>query len=684
MAGVIQVGQHFSLEGHASRIMRAIGTSEWFVENLSNGRIWETTTDELLAKWQAGELQFPGGAGNAIPSAAEQTAFKAAAVDAFMQSYPAPIIERAKAKLAFVKRLKDLPMTACTITPLIQEIWSNKALWKGQCLFAKVPHFTTVAKWVCAYRNAGDDIRALADRHHNKGNGNARYSNEVSDLADDIINTLYLTLERRSIADCLETLRGRVAKLNQARLPSEQLARPRYKYLKRKIKALPAYDVCVARYGKRIADIRFRAAGNGVFAETPLARAAIDHCRLDLIVVDDETGLPLGRPWLTLVLDEYSRYALGYYIGFEDPSSVSIARALRNAIMPKADLLKRHPKIISSWDAWGTVHTLVADNGVEFHGTAVEMAMDAFGMVVQFCPRRKPWYKGKIERFFGTLNTGLLAGIPGRTFLNVLEKADYEPLKHAVVGLATLREVVLTWVVDVYHQAPHRALGRPPGEAWAEAISRTDRWLPSSSAVFDSAFSRRDVRVLSHKGIEFDGLLYNSDDMRLLREQHGMTLKVEIRVMDEDLGYLFVVAPDGRTVIKVPALDQAYAQGMTRWQHKVCRRYQRRMLDDEQRDISLTGAKERIRQLIRDDAKRGKRTTRKKQSRFTEEADGTVQLAAFASPPATSAPDPAAVAQQTGVDIHAESAPYSHTPPEQDTVPMLASRRVSTPLEVCA
>ena len=684
MAGVIQVGQRFSLDGHASRILRAVGTSDWFVENLSNGRIWETTTDELLAKWQAGELQFPGGSGNAIPSATEQTAFKEAAVDAFIQSYPPSLIERAKAKLAFVRPLMNAPITACTITPLIQEIWSNKILWKGQCLFAKPPHFTTVAKWIRDYRNAGDDIRALADRHRDKGNDKARYPKEIEDLADDIISTLYLTPERRSIAECLGTLRGRVAKLNQTRLPSEQLARPQHSYLKRKIQELPAYDVCVARFGKRLADIRFRAAGNGVFAETPLTRAAIDHSRLDLIVVDDETGLPLGRPWLTLILDEYSRYVLGYYIGFEDPSTVSIARALRNAIMPKADLLKRYPDIQNSWDAWGTVHTLVADNGVELHGTAVETAMDTFGMIVQFCPRRKPWYKGKIERFFGTINTGLLAGIPGRTFSNVLEKADYDPLKHAVVGLATLREVVLMWIVDVYHQTPHRTLGTPPAEAWAEAISRTDRWLPSSSSVFDSAFSRRDDRLLSHKGIEFDGLFYNSEDMRVLREQHGTTIKVEVRVMDEDIGHLFVVAPDGRTVIKVPALDQAYAKGMTRWQHKVCRRYQRRMLDDEQRDVSLMDAKERIRQLIRNDAKRGKRKTRKAHARFTADADGSVQITPPVSPPSTNASGPTAGSLQTNFAASAASSMPSHPQVEHDDIPVIASRRVPTAQEVHA
>lgn len=683
MAGVIQVGQRFTLTGKPCRIMRMVGAADWCVENLFDGRIWEATTDELLARWEAGELQFPGGSGNSIPSAAEQTAFKEAAVDAFLQSYPTSLLERAKAKLAFVRRLKDVPITACTIIPLIQEIWSDKNLWQGNCLFAKPPHFTTVARWIRDYRNAGDDIRALADRHHDKGNGDSRYPSEVEDLADDIIETQYLTLERPSIAECLRTLRGWIAKLNQTRLPSENLPRPQYKYLKRKIKALPAYDVCVARYGKRIADIRFRAAGSGMPSEVPLERAAIDHCRLDLVVVDDETGLPLGRPWLTLILDECSRYVLGYYVGFEDPSAVSVARALRNAIMPKAEILKRYSGVVNTWDAWGIVHTLVADNGVEFHGTAVETAMDTFGMIVQFCPRRKPWYKGKIERFFGTLNTGLLAGIPGRTFSNVLEKADYDPLKHAVVGLETLRQVVLMWIVDVYHQGVHRTLGRPPADAWAEAISRTDRWLPDASTVFDSAFSRRAARVLTHKGIEFDGLLYNSDDMRLLREQHGTTVKVEVRVMDEDLGHLFVVAPDGRTIIKVPALDEAYAKGTNRWQHRVCRRFQRRMQDDEQRDISLSDAKSRIRQLILEDAKRGKRTTRKRQSRFMEQSDGSIQIAAPTSQ-ASCVPRQNYDGNQACVDAPVELSLYANASMNQDDIPVLNSRRVPTTQEVFA
>ncbi|MFT3897186.1 MAG: Mu transposase C-terminal domain-containing protein [Thermomonas sp.] len=682
MAGVIQVGQRFYLDGVSHRIMRLLGKDEWLVENLSTGRIQEISTDDLLSKWEAGELQFPGASEGSIPSSAQQTALKDAAVDAFMQSYPQEQIDRAKAKLAFIRKLKDIPITAGTITPLIQEIWSDKSLWNGRCIFASPPHFTTFARWLREYRDAGDDIRALIDKHCEKGNTKSRYGDEVEEMADDVIASLYMTLERRSIQECLEFLRGRISKLNQMRLASEQIARPSYKYLKGKIKALPAYDVCLARYGKRIADLRFRASGNGVITETPLERAAIDHCRIDLIAVDDATGLPLGRPWLTLVLDEHSRYVLGYYLGFEEPSLVSVARALRSAIMPKTALLTRYPKIIDKWEAWGIPHLLIANNGLELHGTAVETAIKSYGMLVQYCPRKKPWYKGKIERFFRTLNIGLLSGIPGKTFSNIFEKADYDPVKYAVVGLDTLREIVITWIVDIYHRQLHRGIGKTPAEAWRDSIGDADQWLPPSSTVLDSAFSRRDNRILSHKGIECDGLFYNSADMQALREEHGTTLRVEVRMMDEDMGYLFVVAPDGRTIVKVPALDMAYANGMTRWQHKVCRRYQRRMLDDEGRDISLMEAKERIRELIQRDAGFGKRKTRKKQARFMEQGDGSLQIAAPSSP-AYSVPFKSQDGSQNRLGIFVDSS-GSSDPVEQKAMPLFTSRRVPTTSEGCA
>ncbi|OOW83416.1 hypothetical protein Xvtw_16485 [Xanthomonas campestris pv. vitiswoodrowii] len=278
--------------------------------------------------------------------------------------------------------------------------------------------------------------------------------------------------------------------------------------------------------------------------------------------------------------------------------------------MPKPKLLAECPGLANGWDAWGVMEILVADNGMEFHAGALDNAIGRFGMILQFCPRRKPWFKGKIERFFGTLNKGLIETLPGKTFSTVVGKCDYDPAKHAVLGLAALRRVVLTWIIDIYHQKRHRGLGISPATAWREQIVAVDRPLPPSSLSVQAAFSRSETRKLTHKGIELNGLLYNSADLGAVRQIYGSEIRVEVRVLDEDIGSIVVVVPDSTEIIRVSALDQAYAAGLTRWQHEVCKRYQRRISEDDGVYIALLEARERIKQELERERGRGKRLSK--------------------------------------------------------------------------
>ncbi len=59
--------------------------------------------------------------------------------------------------------------------------------------------------------------------------------------------------------------------------------------------------------------------------EFPLARVEIDHTHLDLFVVDEKDCLPLGRPYLTLAIDVYTRCILGAAIEFFPPSYLASA-----------------------------------------------------------------------------------------------------------------------------------------------------------------------------------------------------------------------------------------------------------------------------------------------------------------------------------------------------------------------
>lgn len=658
--GIFKIGQRLRLSGEAYRVSRDLGEGALVLEMLRSGSFLERSVADLLRDWRTGDLQFEGVSQRAEATAPVRTIYE----DVFRQAYSQEAQAEAKAKLVYVKRLKDLPRTGSVMTPVINEIWSDKKLWKSAWQFSEPPHFTTVARWIRTYDGSSGDLRSLVTRHSDKGKGTERVAPEVCTMVGDAIELEYLTLERPSLKEIWRRLKGQVSLRNATRVPSEALSPPSYDYLKRRISELEPYDVCRARYGQRAADIKFRVAGQGVLTQHPLVRASMDHTKLDLFVVDEEAHLPLGRPWLTLILDENTRYVLGYYLGFEEPSSVSMTRALRHAIAPK----ELDPEVKNEWDAWGVMDCLIVDQALEFHSRILEGGASRYGITIEYCPRRKPWYKGKIERYFGTLNTGLLANLQGKTFSSVDLRGDYDPAKHAVITLQTLRRIVQVWIVDIYHQEVHRALGMSPQRAWEDGMRHgggdsqpVDRYLPPSSIEIDSAFSASHKRRLTHKGIEYDSLFYNSAELGELRILWGAEVAVEVRVQDDDLGSIVVVSPDEHTLIKAPALDQQYAASLSRWQHTICKRFKRVSQEDDDREISLLDAKRRIRALIEQDMFTGGRKTRSrvKQQRFTESGKPANSEAQPEPPSAAAVPSPLPPPAESAGDQAATHVPKS-------------------------
>jgi putative transposase len=390
---------------------------------------------------------------------------------------------------------------------------------------------------------------------------------------------------------------------------------------------------------------------------------------MDLMVVDDDSGLPLGRPVLTACIDDYSRCVLGINIGFEPASFLTVARCLKHAFMPKSNLKAQYPEVLNDWEAHGVMCELSMDNGPEFHSISLEEGCYSLGIEIHYSPRKTPWFKGKIERFQGTLNREVAHVAPGTTFANIFEKDDYDPVKHAVVRLSTLKHLVHKWIADVYHQRPHRTLKVPPAVMWKSSINVEDIPLPEDPARIDAILGRREQRVLTHKGIEFEGLLYNSPEMTTLRMQLGEKLDVEICVDDGNIGKIVVLSPDKKRMFVVPALAQPYANGLTAWQHKVCKRFAAKQMAKYDSAAWLK-AKERIAEMIRDDMalKKAKGKTRTRSARYAEGANQPPAPAASTTDGGRTPPlaMPAAQASNAGPP----NADPTHTP-----VPAVPARR---------
>lgn len=72
-----------------------------------------------------------------------------------------------------------------------------------------------------------------------------------------------------------------------------------------------------------------------------LEQVQIDHTVIDLIIVDERDRSPIGRPYLTIAIDIFSRAILGMVVTMEAPSSVSVGLCLAHAVSDKRPWLER-------------------------------------------------------------------------------------------------------------------------------------------------------------------------------------------------------------------------------------------------------------------------------------------------------------------------------------------------------
>ena len=386
--------------------------------------------------------------------------------------------EEAKRKYTYVSRVLELTpnkQTATTLKPIIvqvsQEINDNQP-----------PSWVTLYRWYKRYLTSGKDIRSLIPLNSGKGNRHSRLNPEVRQIIKEAIESVYLNMAQAEGMDVYDRVIININQSNRIRetLGQEKLQIPHVSTIYRVIAKLDPYETAIARYGSRIASSIYDPVKLGPRPQRPLERVEIDHTKLPLFVVDTETRLPIGTPWLTSAIDKYSGVNLGYYASFTPPSYLSVMQCLLHAIQTKDYLRASYPNVENNWDTYGLPEVIVVDNGKEFYSTSFEDACLSLGIVVQYSPPKMPWYKSAVERYFGALNTQLLSHQPGKTFANFMQQNDYNSKKNAVVSFEALQEILQIFIVDIYNQSSHPQLKSPRQKVWSKSIASFPPALPPS------------------------------------------------------------------------------------------------------------------------------------------------------------------------------------------------------------
>lgn len=435
----------------------------------------------------------------------------------------------------------------------------------------RMPSPSTLLAWVKLDRTHRGDPAMLAPRTADRGNRTPRLDPEVRAIIHDKIDEVYLRIDERPVSHVVRAVRAEIARRNaegarQLRMPSERA-------IYREVMRVPEADLTFARKGPAAWRQKHVPLGEMEEAHHPNHQWEFDSHLWDQVVLDDESGLAIGRPWLTLAIDRYSRMPVGFHLGFEPPGAASAFLALRNAILPKEETLAALPDLKSDWPCFGRPSILVVDNAAEFRSRHFVAACGQLGIDVKYAPAGCAWLKGRVERFFGTLARDLVQTLPGATFRNVVAREGKpDPVKTASIPLSLVRELLIRWLVEVYAQECHRAIKTTPYARWTAGIRDAGIDPLPARRVIDQALTLKEARKVTRQGIQYMGITYLSPE---IEDLIGVRGEVDILIDPTDLGAIQVVRPGTGEIVEVRATRRfrRIASGRTIGQVAAINRY---------------------------------------------------------------------------------------------------------------
>ncbi len=454
------------------------------------------------------------------------------------------------------------------------------------------PSTDTLRDWFKRYQQSGCNPYALVDRRPL-----ARRSKRLCKTAELVMDAI--------IAKHYMQFRGISAKATHAklvdeikvkqRLQSKVIAVPSDRTLLRRIDDIDPYIRDFKRLGPGIARNKWRFSLKGDQSTRVLERVEIDHTWLDLWVLDPRSGVPIGRPWITVVLDRYSGYPLGIYISFYGPSVSSVAHAMKNSIFPKDELLAGMPEITKIWTAMGVGELYVLDNGLEFHAHAFKRLAWDLRADLLYNPVRQPWLKASIERTMMEVNR--ILPLRGKVYAPKKNMLPQDPKDGAAILFDDLCVGLVQWAAEVFPYHIHPKTLVRPIDLWEEGRQACP--LP----MFPLGFDRFDItagvsttRTIDGDGAFFKYLRFNSYALQNYRRSHGERFKAEIRFNPDNLERIHVLLPKPQEWLAVelqrPSIE--YGRGLSLIQHEIIRAEAGKALSRRNAEEELAAAQRRL------------------------------------------------------------------------------------------
>lgn len=367
----------------------------------------------------------------------------------------------------------------------------------------------TLRLWAARFREAeqafGDGYLGLIPRTRGRGNRRARIAERPRALMAQFIEKDYETLKQKS----------KYASWIALKLACERegVIAPSYRAFLRSLKLRSRFTQTLCRKGRRAAyrheprfwDLEMKTPRHG---DRPFEVCHIDHTELDVEIRCSVTGRSLGRPWLTLLVDAFSRRTLAKCLTFDAPTYRSCMLVLR-------DCVKRHGRL---------PQILVLDGGREFESTYFETLLARYECTKKTRPPAKARFGSVCERLFGTTNTQFVHNLRGNTQItrNVRQVTkSVDPKRLAAWSLRELNAALDEYLFEVYDRMDHPALGQSPREAFNRGMDVNGLRLHRMIR-YDEDFlictlpttAKGTAKIVAGRGVKIHHVYYWSDEFR--------------------------------------------------------------------------------------------------------------------------------------------------------------------------
>jgi putative transposase len=366
----------------------------------------------------------------------------------------------------------------------------------------------TVRRWAALYRQAeselGSGYLGLLPRPPH-GNATLKLPEQSRLLMNEFISADYENLKQKS----------RYASWIALKLACDQrgILAPSLKTFCRAIRSRPSFEQTLKRQGHRAAyareDFHWQLQPTTPrHGDRPFEIVHIDHTELDVETVCSRTGRLLGRPWLTLLTDAFSRRILAFYLTFDPPSYRSCMMVLRECVLRHA----RFPQVV------------VVDGGREFQSIYFGTLLARYECTKKTRPPAKPRFGSVCERLFGTANTQFIHNLKGNTQLTRLARQvtqSVNPKGQAVWPFEQLHERFAEYLYEIYDTLHHATLGQSPREAYETGLAKTGQRTHRLIAYDRESLihtlpttSKGTAKIAPGRGVKIHNLYYWSDAFR--------------------------------------------------------------------------------------------------------------------------------------------------------------------------